>query len=296
MAKKHCGVTDKEIDKLSAKVVDAVAKQPLDPAAIREAVGDAARSLGPEGKKRGLTTTLPIALGLLQSRGEIRRVPIDGRLDSQRYRYTRWSPSPLAKSKLDDGQIALELATRFFRWGGPATAAQLAWWSGLGVKAARAAAAEIGVVPVADGDERMLFPDDCDALLSTKPPKDARFSFVSLLDNLVHLRREVATSLDDDDAKRKMPGDPKNRAIGGLADLELHPITDRGRIIGLWDWDGQNGELVTKTFASAPPSLREAAASFAAYVKSDLGDVRSFSLDSPESRAPRIAALKKAKW
>jgi hypothetical protein len=35
--------------------------------------GKASRSLGEESKKRGLSTTLPLALGRLQARGDIRR-------------------------------------------------------------------------------------------------------------------------------------------------------------------------------------------------------------------------------
>jgi hypothetical protein len=87
MAKKYCGVTAAEIDRLTAAVLAALATGPLEPAALKAAVGDAVRSLGPEGKKRGLTTTLPLALGALQATGAIRRVPINGRLDQQRYRY-----------------------------------------------------------------------------------------------------------------------------------------------------------------------------------------------------------------
>jgi hypothetical protein len=34
-------------------------KGPLDPDGLREATGKAVRNLGPEGKKKGLTTTLP---------------------------------------------------------------------------------------------------------------------------------------------------------------------------------------------------------------------------------------------
>src|SRR5437867_735749 len=57
------GVTEKEIDKLCDAVVKVLAKGPLEPEGIRQAAGGAARSLGEEGKKKGLTTTLPIALG-----------------------------------------------------------------------------------------------------------------------------------------------------------------------------------------------------------------------------------------
>ena len=79
------GVTEKEVDKLCDAVVSALAKGPLDPDGIRDATGKASRSLGEEGKKKGLTTTLPLALGRLQATGDIRRVPLNGRLDQQRY-------------------------------------------------------------------------------------------------------------------------------------------------------------------------------------------------------------------
>ena len=68
------GVTEKEIDKLCDAVVTALEKGPLDPDGLREATGKAVRNLGPEGKKKGLTTTLPVALGKLQESGDIRRV------------------------------------------------------------------------------------------------------------------------------------------------------------------------------------------------------------------------------
>ena len=41
--------------------------------AIRNADGSATRSLGEAGKKKGLTTTLPLAFDRLQAEGEIRR-------------------------------------------------------------------------------------------------------------------------------------------------------------------------------------------------------------------------------
>jgi hypothetical protein len=150
-------------------------------------------------------------------------------------------------------------------------------------------------VPLADGDSRLLFPEDRDELLSTVPPQEPRVSFVSSLDNLVHLRREVAPHLDERDAAKPMPGDAKGRAGGTLLDLEYNAIVDRGRIIGLWDWDGEAGELVWKTFGPAPRAAKEAAEELSAYVAEDLGDVRSFSLDSPSSRRPRLEALHKAR-
>jgi hypothetical protein len=301
MATKYLGVTKKEIDRLCDRVFGLVSKVPLDPAAMKEALGDAVRSLGPEGKKRGTTSTLPLALGYLQTRGLIRRVPTDGRLDQQRYRYVAWTPSPLENESRGDDEIAVELARRFFRWTGPATVAELAWWAGLGVKAARSAALALKVVPLEEGDARMLFPDDRDALLTTKVPREPRISFVSNLDNLLHLRRAVAPHLDADDAARSVPGASagKRSTLGALADLPYHPIVDRGRVIGLWDWDGVSRKLGWRTFtksAELDAPVKTAGETFSAYVTRDLGDLRAFSLDSPENRRKQVEELARAKW
>ena len=99
------GVTESEIDTLCSAVLQALESKPLEPHELRLATGEAARNLGEEGKKKGLTTTLPVALGILQMRGEIRRVPTNGRLDQQRYRYSLWRPNPLAKVKPSGPEI-----------------------------------------------------------------------------------------------------------------------------------------------------------------------------------------------
>src|SRR5262249_41253220 len=117
------GVTDAEVDKLGAAVVDALAKGPLDPDGLKEVVGAKGRNLGDEGKKKGVTTTLPLALGRLQSTGEIRRIPTNGRLDQQRYRYTVWRPNPLETYKATQDETFVELARRYFEWIGPARVA-----------------------------------------------------------------------------------------------------------------------------------------------------------------------------
>ncbi len=122
-AKKHLGVTEQELGRLCEAVLAALARGPQDPAALKAVLGDAVRNLGEAGKKRGMTTTLPLALGQLQSHGLILRQPVDGRLDQQRYAYVLWTDSPLRADPRSTEEAYEALARRYFGWTGPASAA-----------------------------------------------------------------------------------------------------------------------------------------------------------------------------
>jgi hypothetical protein len=281
------GVTDKEIDKLCAAVVKAVAREPLDPSQIREATGSASRSLGEEGKKKGLTTTLPLALGRLQSMGEIRRVPIDGRLDQQRYKYTLWRPNPLEKFKLSLDEAYTELARRYFSWIGPASAAQFQNFSGLGVKAAKAAMDPLKLVPMEEGSDRFMFAEDRDRMKTFKPAAKPHYVLVSSLDAIALLLNDVTSLIDDAHVKLKT-------AAGFSGEFPSHAILDRGKLVGLWEYDVETEKIVWSSFGLKDKALDAAVAETEKYVREQLGDARSFSLDSPKSRASRIAALRRA--
>ncbi len=290
------GVTTDEIDRLADAVLDALgAGKPLEPDAIRAATCDRSRSLGEEGKKKGLTTTLPVALGLLQTRGEIRRVPTNGRLDQQRYAYARWSPGPLAAGTVPDAPFT-ELARRFFRWVGPATAGEFQWFSGLGVKATKEALQPLGLVPAEPGSDRLLLPEDVDAFRAFAPARTPQYALVSSLDPITANRREIRTLLDPADRDAMVRVDSGDRPINALADLPSHAILERGRLVGLWEYDADAGEIAWMTFDRRRDAALDAAiAETQAYVRDQLGDARSFSLDSPKSRAPRVAALRRAR-
>jgi hypothetical protein len=262
------GAAPGEIDALCIGVVAALDGGALDSDELRAALGDRVRDFGVEGRKRGMATTLPIALGMLQTAGEIRRVPTNGRLDQQRYRYAPWRPNPLTNAPSRTAAFEA-LARRFFAWIGPATFAEFRAFSGLGVNAAKDALAPLDLVPVAPGDDLLLLPEERDAWAAFEPPRDPHYALVSSLDALFALRR-----------------DPR--------DLESHAIVDRGRLIGLWEYDVATASIAWNTSVDADAGLRDAVARTEAYVRDQLGDARSFSLDSPQSRTPRVAALRAA--
>jgi len=288
------GVTQKEVDKLCEAVIKALEKGPLDPEGIREAAGKAVRNLGEEGKKKGMITTLPLALGQLQVRGDIRRIPVNGRLDQQRYKYTLWRPNPLRAFKLSTEEAYTELARRYFSWIGPATIAEFQWFTALGVKAAKAAVEPLKLELLAAGDDRLMLPGDRAKLESFKAPKDPHYVLVSALDSMFLHRRDVKGLLDPKDMDRKVFVDKDSQALGGLADLPSFAILDRGRIVGLWEFDRTSNTIAWSTFVKKDKALQEAVARTEAYVRDQLGDARSFSLDSPKSRAPRVQYLRKA--
>jgi len=82
--------------------------------------------------------------------------------------------------------------------------------------------------------------------------------------------------------------------MGGLSDLPSNAILKDGEIIGLWEYDPETGAIAWMSFIKAGSAMKQAVAQTEAFVREQMGDARSFSLDSPKSRMPRIAALRKA--
>ncbi len=292
---RRLGVTGKEIDGLCDAVVAALKNAPLDPGQIRDAVGPAARNLGEEGKRKGMITSLPVALGRLQAEGEIRRVPVNGRLDQQRYKYMRWSPNPLTKFRLSYEQCITELARRYFSWAGPATMAEFQWFSGLSQKTCKAAMEPLHLVPLEAGSPRWMHAPDLEELMAFKAPKQPQYKLVSSLDGISLLRRDLKSLLAPEDLDRSVPVDKGERALGGLADLSSHAILDRGRLVGLWEFDPAAAEIVWIGFIKPDTAMKKAVAETEAYIRDQVGDARSFSLDSPKSREPKLKALRAAR-
>jgi hypothetical protein len=288
---RRLGVADEEIGKLCEILLATLASGPMEPDELRQSLGSAVRNLGEEGKKKGLTTTLPLALGKLQSGGEIRRLPTNGRLDQQRYRYALWRPNPLGAFSLSNDEAFVELARRFFGWIGPASVAEFQWFSGLGVKAARAAIEPLDLQPL-QGDDRLISRAGREAFSAFDPPQKPHYILVSCLDGIFQLRRDLRSLLRVEDLRRSVFTERGMTEIGELTDLSHHAILDRGTLVGLWDFDTVTGAIAWKSFVGKDRALEEAVRQTEEFVRQQLGDARTFSLDSPKSRVSRILALR----
>ncbi|MFJ8442295.1 DNA glycosylase AlkZ-like family protein [Kitasatospora griseola] len=285
-AVRHLGVTRDEVEQLCLTVSELLSDtEPLGPQQIRAAAGPAARPLGEAGRRRGVSTTLPLALGLLQARGLIRRVPVNGRLDQQRYGYLRWD-------RAVHGEAA-DLARRYFAWAAPASVRHFRWFSGFNAATAKAALAPLELTRL-PGDELLMPAELLDEWAAFTVPEQPAYALVAGIDGLHLLHRDLARLVDERDAGRLAPASRTGRSFGSESDPSTHLVVDRGRIVGFWEYDPEQRELVHQLFVPMDAALRAGIDAVETFVREELGDARSFGLDTPKSRAPKLAALRLA--
>jgi len=121
------------------------------------------------------------------------------------------------------------------------------------------------LVPAEKDSDRLLLEEDLDDFQKFKPSRAGQYALVSSLDSIhAHLK----------------------------SDLPSHAILDRGSLIGSWEYDVETQSIAWMTFDGVKDAkLVEAIRRMEDFVRDDLGDARSFSLDSTKSRAPRIAEI-----
>jgi len=142
-------------------------------------------------------------------------------------------------------------------------------------------------VPTATGDVLWMLPADVELLADFSPPEGEQIQLLAGTDSLVLHRRNAADLFAEGDRDRKL----LNATLALQADLPDHPIFDRGRIIGLWQYDPGRERIAAWLFDGRTPAVEQRIAEVEAWIREDLGDFRSFSLDSPASRQERIDAL-----
>jgi hypothetical protein len=137
-----------------------------------------------EGKRwAGSQTMTTWVLFLLAAEGRIVRASPRGAWTSSQWRWVpaaSWLPTPLPR--LEPEAARAELARRWLEAYGPATVADLKWWSGWTLTQTRAALAAIGAVEVdLDGTPGVVLPDDVDP----EPSPDPWFALLPALDPTV---------------------------------------------------------------------------------------------------------------
>ena len=225
------------------------------------------KDLGEAGKKMGFTSTLPIALRLLQAQGRIVRLGENLRLDARRYFYRRWPDSlPLDKPPDD---LDRALAERFVVWAAPATVDDFAFWAGIGKTAAKKAL---------DG--------------APPPPPAAQSKRVMLLpfrDNYFQLHRGLTEF-----AKGVQLLDMSNKpaSIERLVSLHHNAIVAGGELRGIWEYDLENEKIIWRTFQKTR-GVEEAVAKTEEFIREEIGDHKIYAFDHGRTRDVRLAFVRR---
>ncbi len=235
-------------------------------AVLYEAIGDTPTDLSdldltgllPEGEAGERTRVA--ALALLQSLGAIRRVPLEGRLDQTEHGYVRWAQPPPEPSG-EDARMAL--AERYWTWIGVASLDHFRRFSGLSTAAAGAAVEPLGLHRQVDGD---LLIRDVDEFGDYAPPTSPSYALVSALDGLHQLRHDLPAVLD-----------PEHREPGGL---HGQPVFDRGRVVGYWNFDADDGTIAWSTWTKPDDALYEAVERAETFIRDEVADATGPTPDS----------------
>ena len=92
-----------------------------------------------------------------------------------------------------------------------------------------------------------MFPEDREKLLSLKVASKPQYALTGGIDAIVLLRRDLERLLDSKDAGSTILKDPKQKAGSRLLDLPDHAILDRGKVIGLWEYDVDSQSIAWST-------------------------------------------------
>ena len=290
-AKNKLGFTDEDLIALNEGILKALENGPLDTNGIKKELGDLVINFGEAGKKVGQTTSLSLGLLTLQAQAEIRRVPKGWALEAQSYQYELFKDGPDVGESYSKDQAYADLADRFWRWNGMASLAHFQWFSGLGVGASKEATSHLNLVPV-DGTELLIHKDDVDEYRQFEVPRQPIYRMITNLDALFLHRREVQLFVDSADRERQVPAEKGTGSLLKAQDLHNHAIIDRGRIIGLWEYEVSSASLAYALFVPLNDALEAEIRRTETFIRDQLGDCRCFSLDSPKSRQPAIDALR----
>jgi hypothetical protein len=287
---RRLGFTEEKLNNLESQVLSVLYYGDADPRQLRNELGDKVTSFGEEGKKYGLSSDLPTVLQRLQLKGKIRRVPKNGRLDNETYNYAVWRNNPLDGFSMTKAELQAQLAEMYAQWISPFTIEEFQWFSGFSKRDALAALGQEKTLRCQD--EHYIHTDLVEIFENLQSDPTPNPQFLTCLDNLIMLTRNLALHIDKADRPLVAKIEGKEIPKGSLFDLDNHPIFDRGRLVGLWAFDQPNQELVYTAWGSDKDLITQRAAETEAFIKEQLGDARSFSMDSTKSRQPRINLLR----
>jgi hypothetical protein len=281
---KYSGLGEDGVLALADRVLDALAGRP--PMTVRE-IRDALGAELPPGAREGLQYTV----ALLGRTGRIVRAEVRGSWRSDNYAYALWDDwvgGP--REDIDPAAARVELARRYLRAFGPATANDLKWWTGWTKRDTDPALAALGdeITPVSldgmDGLDAWVLTAEAAALAAAEPVPSLRLlpvwdTYLMAYASAAGRARQVTEA-----------GYPRVYDKGGNATSTV--IVD-GMAAGVWELDPDAGTVTVAPFDDGAMRWADVEAEIAAIgtaVGADLRLVRT-GPPGPLSAGPRNAFL-----
>ncbi|HYM59302.1 MAG TPA: crosslink repair DNA glycosylase YcaQ family protein, partial [Thermoanaerobaculia bacterium] len=246
---------------------------------------------GASGKKLGSGTTLPLALRRVQLAGGAIRIAEERRLDGSRFVFARMPDAiEIGRAPADDAALDAELARRMLAWAAPATLDEIAWWAGIGKRAARAAVDAIGAKHEIRKPLGEVWSLENEPGAKTSP---ATPHFLPFRDNYLLFRRSLLPLVDEPGGVEVLSWKNEPIPLAEADSLHQNAIVIGGRLRGVWEFDPEAAEVAWRLFLPATRSekrdVAEAAESLGRWIRDELGDARFYAFDTAKTRAPRIA-------
>jgi len=286
-ARQYMPVNDSEMENLKGAIVKVLHSTAKTLEQIQVSVPSTLiRDFSPELKKIGLTNSLSLAVNLLKEEGKILKVQTRKRLDSTEYSYALTAnvlpeADPL---NLRFEEACTRLAAQYFKAEAPARVKDFAWWAGINVTDAIKAAGEskpkLVAIPVeGTKDEFLISEAELDEFLAFSPQADA-VNLIPYRDTFLKGQREIVDRFVASEHADK----PFSRWKGKLINDPLATIVRDGRVIGVWEWNEDTGEVEFLLFDTATDKpvekkVRKRASELAAFIRSNLREIRPHSLD-----------------
>src|SRR5262249_30974404 len=140
--------------------------------------------------------------------------------------------------------------------------------------------------------------DEVDAIATLPPELGDRVTLLPFRDNFVSSRRDLSLLVEADDAMAATV-DWKGRTapLGEQESLHHHAIVSGGRLAGNCEYDADGARVVWRSFRRlGKRELRRvelAVGETEETIRTELGDLKFYALDTPRGRRERIAALER---
>jgi len=274
------GLPDDEVARLSAAILERLSSGPATTAELRADLPEGlVRSLGPAGKKVGLSSNLPPTVRVLEFEGRIIRRSIDDRLVHEKY---RWHLAPHDTPSIDPRPAAerhADLLRRVLGWSGPCTVDALAAFTGLGKRVVRTALAGSDIL----WHDTPTGPAAALPATSLTPEPTGNAHFLAGLDTLFAMHGGPPTFIQPADADRPCApwGRQKGRTWGTVGHALSRAIVVDGTIAGAWEADPDTRSVVVTPFSPGlPEHIAQQAHHLASFIWDGAGTGYAFSIDS----------------